>query len=278
MKDCKRRINYIKEKRDPVGCCNICGKKSNLTWDHVPPKTVTNGYSVNVNRLFNGLPENRNCEAVYKKGIKYRSICSDCNNALLGENDKYYSKFAGDIFNAINEAKTKPWITTKISKVCKAVLGYFLAAKNSYDEYCVIDKTIRDYLLGKIDKPKCKLFYWIYPYDTVNVARDISLVNVHGGYIPKGTISIMACCPVGFLLTDENGSLPGSVDLISLITDDEEQEIKLLIDVQSAFYTGTRKLKHYLWPCNIGDDEYSVGAVLVGKYGREDSRFATRRR
>lgn len=278
MENIKRKINYIKVKREATDRCNICGKVMKLTWDHVPPKAITEGVAVNVNRLFDGVPKDDNCEAVYNKGIKFRSICSNCNNTLLGFNDKCYLEFTRNINSLLNNESRPPlFVEMQISKLCKAVLGHMLAAKDSYDEYCIIDKSIREYLLAKISRPDCKLYYWIYPYDTVNVLRDVSVVNTNNAIVPKGTISVIACFPVGFLLTDSDGYMPGLVDLISLITDNEEDTVRIPVNIESAFHPGTKKLRHFLWPCNIGMDNYSVGAVLVGKYGREDSRFGTRR-
>lgn len=275
----RRKINYIKEKRAAVDNCNICGKVAALTWDHVPPKSITNGICVNANRLFEGVPEDNRCAAIYKNGVKFRSVCAECNNKLLGTNDKYYMKFADDIANVINQGSLEhQYIDVNISKVIKSVLGHFLAAKNSYDDKCIIDKSIREYLLGKNSRPNCKLYYWIYPYNTINIVRDVALINMNGSVVPSGTISVIACSPVGFILTDYDGEMPGLVNLISLLTNNDEACIRLKLDVSSAFYPNSNIIRHYSWPCNIGDDQYSVSAVLVGEYGFEDSRFATRRR
>ena len=278
MEENRRKINYIKEKRKKIDRCNICGEVKELTWDHVPPKTVTEAKCVNVNRLFEGIPEDNNCAAVYKKGIKYRSVCAKCNNVLLGANDSVYSDFMGEINNSIMEEQTKELaIHVNISSLCKAVLGHMLDAKNSYDSNCIIDISVRDYLMGYKSKPDCKLYYWIYPYDTIVVSRDVSIVNINNAIVPTGTISVMACSPVAFLMTDSKGYMPGLTDLVSLLTEDESESIIINVDCGTAFQPNTNILRHYLWPCNIGDDRYSVGAVLVGDYGFEDSRFATRR-
>ena len=42
---------YEKKKRNLKDRCNICGKVSDLTWDHVPPKFCFNNIRVEYNSI-----------------------------------------------------------------------------------------------------------------------------------------------------------------------------------------------------------------------------------
>ena len=80
-------MHYDKVKRDKIDFCNICGKYENLTWDHVPPKCCNNMYPIKVNSWWEGIPEDTNYEKNYQNGIRYRSLCSECNSKLGAKYD-----------------------------------------------------------------------------------------------------------------------------------------------------------------------------------------------
>lgn len=68
-------------------------KNIRLTWDHVPPKFCFNSERAKYNSL---LEINKDYSYTYitQNGIKYRFICSKCNNDLLGSDyDKEYKKW-----------------------------------------------------------------------------------------------------------------------------------------------------------------------------------------
>ena len=67
-------MNYIKIKRNKTDRCNICGKITELTWDHVPPKSVLSVPNLYVNTMFSemGMPSSELHMVHYQSGIKYR--------------------------------------------------------------------------------------------------------------------------------------------------------------------------------------------------------------
>ena len=74
------------------GYCRICGKYGALTDDHVPPKSCGNKgrtiFSIGENKL------------IIQNGFHCRTICSNCNNELLGCNlDKEYKRVYDQIKN-----------------------------------------------------------------------------------------------------------------------------------------------------------------------------------
>lgn len=119
-------INYIKQKRNKTDYCNICGQLADLTWDHVPPKGISHGDSVIANTVFENFPEPTAYMKKYQSGIKYRSICQNCNNVVLGENDKVYQEFVSEIDKQLHSPikLTRIVVTVKINRLCRAMIRW----------------------------------------------------------------------------------------------------------------------------------------------------------
>lgn len=129
--------------------CRICGKLDNLTEDHIPPKFWNNSSSKRYSRGF-GTNDPEKCCADYpwkaRKGIVFQSVCQDCNNRILGsETDKELKKLC-DVFkqnlqynNRFFNCRVKP------NRVARAVVGHMLAAKDFYDDKCLVDVALREY-------------------------------------------------------------------------------------------------------------------------------------
>lgn len=62
-------MHYIKNKRNQIDSCNICGQVKELTWDHVPPKSSGNNTEINVNTLYKGLPTENNYQKNFKMAL-----------------------------------------------------------------------------------------------------------------------------------------------------------------------------------------------------------------
>ena len=107
-------MHYDKVKRDKIDFCNICGKYENLTWDHVPPKCCNNMYPIKVNSWWEGIPEDTNYEKNYQNGIRYRSLCSECNSKLGAKYDIVLDKFTKDLTRIIESSIVLPSIISSL--------------------------------------------------------------------------------------------------------------------------------------------------------------------
>jgi len=66
-----------------LGFCAICRNYKKLTNDHVPPKGCGNIENLLLKRLFGRTLLDENfCKAT--GGLHYKTLCSQCNNKLLG--------------------------------------------------------------------------------------------------------------------------------------------------------------------------------------------------
>ena len=268
-------MNYIKQKRNQVDRCNICGRLTKLTWDHIPPKAVLNEPNTYANTLFSEseLPSINKHMAHYQSGIKYRSICADCNNVVLGKNDIVYKEFIDEIVaqletaeNAIQQGIVVPRIITvsvKINRVLRAICGHILAMKTIYDDQTITDDYLRAYVKDEsLRLEKENLFSWFYPYSTVVNVRDLTTRGHYPQTHPNGFISVMAAYPLAYMVSS-NDEISCRVDnLGKYSTEGIEDKVAVTLHIDTALYAESNQVKHFAWPVNISDDEYGAMFAL----------------
>lgn len=274
-------MHYAKEKRAEYDFCNICGEKAKLTWDHVPPKCCNNQYSIKTNSWMSGLPKEKKYDKKYQNGIKFRSLCDKCNNDLLGVNyDKVLAEFTSQIMQIVKSSIVLPPVfnmSVKINRLCRAVCGHLLAAKNFYDDECIIDKELREYVLNmdKLPPEDMSLAYWIYPYTTICLMRDVNVQSLKGKYnFPEGTISIMNSFPVAYMLSTSKEEKCGLFDLFKYCNSDIDAVVDIPVECGSCYFPNTNHMRSYLWPCNISDKEDGASFLLGYDKSMNDSKIA----
>ncbi|SDC11103.1 hypothetical protein SAMN02799630_00560 [Paenibacillus sp. UNCCL117] len=260
-------MHYLKFKREQTGKCNICGKIEKLTWDHVPPKGGQAFNDIEQESIFQYLAGS-NGERRYQfsqNGVKYRTICSNCNNALLGAKaDPVLNELAADVMLMIKTRLTLPQATihvkTKPALICKSLLGHMLSATGDFG-MSKIDDRYREYVLDEamIIPKGIKVFYWIYPYMSLKVIRDIAMPRYRGEWSDfsrggVGMFSILKYPPVGYLATDLN-EYEGLHELTQYCGSslDDEAEIPFRLDVIQPEY----------WP-EAGEDNFVMGGEGLG--------------
>lgn len=271
---------YLKQKREKIDYCNICGELSNLTWDHVPPKSCYNNMCAKYTELF--LCDNNKYSGQFQSGIRYRSICSNCNNKLLGsmydvELDKLVQSVKNILSSSLNLPSLLKLSDVKINKVARSICGHILAAKNYYDKSSLIDKSLRAYFLNSNTKPPqdLKLLYWIYPYNTILVSRDVSVKSYDKSVsFPEGVISVLSAFPIAYILTTGTETC-GLHDLFSCCSENVEEVINFPIDFHSCYYPYTNIYRDLAWPCNVSDEH--DGAAFMLANDRNTCILATRK-
>lgn len=275
-------ITYSKEKRKKQDYCNICGNLSELTWDHVPPKSCFNDIPIKFNDYFKGFPKPNNYSENFQNGTRYRSICSDCNNSILGSNfDIELTKFTCEVKKMFSsDGDPSSLITIKnlnLNKVARAICGHLLAAKNYYDDQCLADKLLREYFLQQDQLPskRLKLLYWVYPYSTIVIHRDIVVKSFNKAIkFPDGLISILSAFPIAYILQLDGSTDCDLDDIFSYCSSNINETVDFQLDLASCFYNNTFTYRHVLWPCNISDD--MDGAAFFLGNDRNDSKVGIR--
>ena len=168
-------------------------------------------------------------------GVKFRTICQECNNLLGTRYDCELSKFINNIRTFVFSRLYIPHFTikTKPTAIIKAILGHFLAAKT---DYCntKIDQAIRSYLFDEnsiLDK-RLKVYYWFYPYEPIIINTDNFTFDLFNNTNDDIFFSIIKCSPVAFMLTDcDTIKIPGFIELTQYNSNDlhEEKEIPFIL-------------------------------------------------
>ncbi|MGN0583230.1 MAG: hypothetical protein ACI4KB_11080 [Oscillospiraceae bacterium] len=283
---------YSQQKRVKHDFCNICGKLSDLTWDHVPPKACRNSISVKFNHLMDGIPEFNDYKMISQNGIRFRSLCSDCNNTLLGkEYDPELVKFTSGVVSYIDASLEQgpPGIMDlsalgickvkiKVNRVARAICGHILAAKNEYDNQTISDSKFREFFLNPSAQPpqNYRLLMWFYPYSTIIIARDFVVKKVENTplAIPEGMCSIVSSFPIAYILCNDQYS--GTLcNLFDYCTTDIDEEKLITIDFTSCLLENGR-LRHPVWPAYVSNTQDGVDMLFASKYTTTSSVLGIR--
>ena len=262
--------SYAREKRKLNDRCNICGQVSNLTWDHVPPKFCFNNGKIKYNSILE-MNKKEIKSQISQNGLKYRSICSKCNNDLLGSDyDKEYKKLVDILYELyVTPGEIAQYVEIQginVNKISRAVIGHLLAARNEYIDGKTEDK-LRKYFLNTNQKPpkEFKLLYYVYIYNTIMIIRDV-VPKKFGRIeyaIPEGLISCMNSFPMAFILTHNCDNDVQLYDMFELCSENIEEVVNLKIDLLSYMYPNKKKLRDPYWPCNVSDDETGTSMMLI---------------
>jgi hypothetical protein len=190
---------------DKEGICNICGKHSLLTDDHVPPKGCFPPRKLRLHHITQHLaPEDVPSKGrAFQSGVKFRTLCANCNNKVLGkDNDPSLIQFTKDMKQLLTGTKKKhSSIKTHPQKVMRSVLGHLCAVGVNRYEKGKITEPLRDYLLDNtMPLPSgIKLYYWAYPKGDLLITKDFAYADISLG--AAFMIWLLKFPPVGFLVS-----------------------------------------------------------------------------
>ena len=185
-----KQIRYSSEKK---GYCNICGNFDQLTFDHVPPKGC-----VGINKR-NAvlLSEAMGCEnfgwhksRTFQNGLKFRSICENCNSKLLGiKYDPFLKQFTSDISQVVDLSINKGFVFPKsitvnisLQRVVRSIIGHTMAAyvrekMTEPSENIPYIESLRNYFLNDSEPipDNLQIYYWVYPSEIQVIILGCSL-------------------------------------------------------------------------------------------------------
>lgn len=232
----KRYIGIMQKNRRQVktfrkdNICNICQKSvKKLTWDHIPPKGWSLGQPIKVYNYPEGSANDEFIPSHSPNGVKFSTICQECNNLLGSRYDCELSKFVNNIRTFVLSRLYIPkrfTIRTKPTAIIKAILGHFLAAKT---DYCnnKTDQAIRSYLFNEkaILDSDLKVYYWFYPYEPIIINTDNFTFDLFNDTRDTIFFSIIKCSPVAFMLTNCSSiKIPGFIELTQYNNNDISEE------------------------------------------------------
>lgn len=276
--------NYERKKREIIGKCNICCREGILTWDHVPPKFCFNSEKVKYNKILDVQDKTKKLKES-QNGIKFRSICENCNNNLLGSKyDKEYKKLVDLLYNIyISKGNISQYIDIdglQINKVARAVVGHFLAAKSSFSNN-IVEQKLREYFLdeNKLPPKEISLLYYVYIYNTIMIMRDFVPKKFGNSQykIPNGLMSCISSFPLAFILVDKPDDNCGMFDLFNYCTKNIEDKVTMRINLLSYLYDDKKTPRDPYWPCNVNDSKTGTSIMLLSKDSQDYSVFSSTR-
>lgn len=241
-----------------VGKCAICGEKKQLSYDHIPPKCCGNSsdsYYISFTPEYLGEGMRMTKHKHSQNGIKFLTICNDCNNNLGAKYDKYLGDFRQYVIEA-TKGNDNPKYSFDITKVVKGLIGHLLAA-SEYDPSLPAE-AMRDFYFDRNNDliNKYSLIVCYYPYqNNVFILKNYisTVINDTDEARPTGLLSSFYFYPFAFILCDKQ-TLPFGKDLLEVF--------KAPIHLHFKHDDWDDKLP--FWPAIIDDNHY----LIVSDAGR----------
>lgn len=253
------------ETRGPeVGVCNICGRNSRLTEDHIPPKGVPLVGQAYLARLVDTIGAERiqKGRRHFQNGVKFRSICADCNNRLLGaQYDPVLVDFCRALHVAIARQVYLPAVMdVRINRLMRAFVGHLLAHGVNQHRNGSLQSSLTDYFLDEKERFPADLraYIWVYPYKPQIVAHGLGMIFDFRRNNPPFVASLMKFYPVAFMCATTDLPLKEvqSVSRIDHLTND-------VIDASERISLNLAYVPPFGWPERPGKH----GAVFHNNYG-----------
>lgn len=203
-----------------------------------------------------------------QNGVKFRTICRDCNNQLGIQYDAVINDFAIGVGRYLTSSLKLPAIInfrTKPARLIRGILGHLLSAKMEF-ESAVFDEQVRNILFDeKAELPQdINVFFWVYPYPETIIARDIVMLAVRGDFSNVAMFQILKYFPIAYLVVTEPRY--EGLDELTRFRDlglDDEAEIPIRLG----------RVEHRHWP-----ELVDRGNIVLGGASLEESVWAKPRR
>jgi len=201
--------------RGPLaGYCAICGALGPLTEDHVPPKKASRLANVQMADLWKRLqaePEVERPPKYSQNGVKFRSICSTCNNVRLGaECDPALIRFTSEVAAVITHLETSPLvlplalsIKTQPTTVLRSIVGHTLAINGARKPAGEMELALAEFFLDPSRPPDRALdcLYWLYPYNDQVFIQSAVISHALGSGKGGTYFKLLKFYPLAFMLT-----------------------------------------------------------------------------
>lgn len=251
-------MHHVKTKRAKVGKCNICSNEKSLSWDHVPPKGGIEISTMEMENLFHIFTREVDVRKIRESqnGLKFRTICKECNEFLGQKYDTVLNEFAMSVGRYLkSELKFPPLFhyKTKPLRLMKGILGHLLAAKADYDEV-LLDCQVREFILDEdsVIPESINIFYWIYPYRCTVIVRDIGMPAVRGNFKDVGFFHTIKYFPIAYLVSNKS-RYESLLSLTKYRNCGIDEEIDIPIDL--------KRIEHHYWPEMVDKGNIVLGGA-----------------
>lgn len=266
-----QKMYFKKTKKNKVDTCNICLNTRQMTWDHIPPSKCQLFDQIEIVSHFENMTNQVKRENIVysNNGLKYRTICGQCNSLLGGSMDKHLIDLTNSVSHYLyihhKELPKHIKVTVKPVLLVKALIGHLLAAKKVLDEI-TMDTDYRDFVLRNIELPKSiNIFYWFYPFKETVVIRDFFMPATPGQFSDTAYFNLLKFYPFAFLFSDHDNyqGLPSLTKLIQ--SNSELEEADMIFNLHDIF--------HPSWPTIVDNNN-----LIFASRETQNSIIATSRK
>jgi hypothetical protein len=181
-----------------------------LTVDHVPPKGITRGTAMEMRDLAGRL----SAEGAARKfelsqdGVKFRSLCSTCNNVRLGSDADPELISLCNHTHALLQARlilpSSITVNVRPMRVLRSIVGHLLATESGRKPNGLFELALASFFLDTSTQlPRAvECFYWPYPFTDQVILRDVALTRLGHGRAPL-LFKLLKFYPLSFMLTWE---------------------------------------------------------------------------
>lgn len=224
-----------------TGRCNICGMDGPLTEDHTPPKGCVKPTAMDLQHVTARLGADKAIKTKAHDGVKYRTLCARCNNALLGGRyDPVLIDFTRNVTDLLSSQLLLPGalaVPTKPALLMRAIWGHLAAV--GVDRYRKGPRTEewRDFFLDdSLPVPAgVNFYYWIYPYRRQALIRDAGAMDLSIAGAGQALFWSMKFYPIAFTVwMPQSGWVLSSRDLATYRTASPNDFADVLIDLDSV--------------------------------------------
>jgi hypothetical protein len=206
-----------------------------LTENHVPPEAVGN-HNQWIARSYLAA-STANQDLVYGRkfrgGVRFRTLCQDCNNGLGGREDKAIV----DFFSRVRKLVESPIILSPIIRVpakpnliFRGLLAHLVSANDS-GVPSAFDSEAREIFFKRrsLNLSSLSLFYWIYVGDELFLMRN-AYSTVWHPTIKLTPIHILKIFPLAFMFVQEAQFL-GLSNMRSFLCSKDDDEVDVPIQL-----------------------------------------------
>jgi hypothetical protein len=259
-------IEPIYGKRGP---CALCGYYSNLTENHVPPEAVGNFDRWNAQSFLTASAAvNRDLYfgRRFSGGLRFRTICAECNNRLGGTRDKAIIAFFNEVRKLVESRlilRSIIHVSARPNHIYKGLLAHLVSA-NENGIPTAFDLEARDVFFGKRELAwsSWNLFYWIYDAHELFLMRNAYYTTWHPTVEVKPLV-LLKFYPLAFMFTQEPLFM-GFPNLKTFLRARDDEEVEIPLDL-------SRRDKHPFWPATATPNNIILlGGDSFGLIGAKD--------
>ena len=241
------------------GPCALCQSHSKLTEAHVPPKSVGNTDEW-VTRSYMTSLAARNDEVYFprhfKGGLRFKTLCRDCNSSLGGREDKAIASFFEQVRRRIESpiAVATPIVrvVAKPNLLFRGLLAH-MASANDSGMPCSFDAEAREMFFGKreLRQSSWNLFYWLYLGKSLFVTRNVFHTTWHPT-VQVSPMFLLKLYPLAFMFAHESWFM-GCPNVRKFLCQRDDDEAELPVQV-------FRYDANPVWPVTTSDKN----AIMMG--------------